>query len=419
MKKPVKQFDLSDVFATKTFRIIFSIVVAVALWIYVARTQNNDISYQVRNVPVQFESEDTLADADLILTDVDADSVTLNFTGKRNSVTKLNSANIIVTVDLAEITRQGRAGIYQLPYEITYPAGVNSANVNLSASTAYITATVERLVTKTVEITGVNRCSIAQGYQSEQMDIQPGVVTVSGTEALVGKVDHCQVTLDKKDVDRTVSESVEIALVGRDGSVIEDEGLSLSQSTAFVTLPVVMVKEVGLKVNLVYGNSASESNVVCTVTPSTVTISGDAEELDDINQLVLGTIDLTSFATTTTETMSIPIPNEVRNVSGETTASVQVEVLDMSTSRVSATNIYWRNAPMGHTVNIITQSLDVLLRGDDDILSEITGDNIRIIADLSEAGGSTGTMSVSAKVYIDGYSDVDAIGSYRVSVAIG
>jgi hypothetical protein len=117
--------------------------------------------------------------------------------------------------------------------------------------------------------------------------------------------------------------------------------------------------------------------------------------------------------------MSIPIPNEVRNVSGETTASVHVEVLDMSTSRVSATNIYWRNAPMGHTVNIITQSLDVLLRGDDDILSEITGDNIRIIADLSEAGGSTGTMSVSAKVYIDGYSDVDAIGSYRVSVAIG
>ena len=118
------------------------------------------------------------------------------------------------------------------------------------------------------------------------------------------------------------------------------------------------------------------------------------------------------------ESFTITVPNDVENLSGETTATVQVEVLNMATARISATNITTRNAPENNEVNIITQSLDVLLRGPENLLGNITSDNIRIVADLSELGGATGTMSVSAKVYIDGYSDVDAIGTYRISVEV-
>lgn len=72
----------------------------------------------------------------------------------------------------------------------------------------------------------------------------------------------------------------------------------------------------------------------------------------------------------------------------------------------------------GFKASIITQSLDILLRGSEESLDRITSDNVRIIADLSELGNATGTMSVSAVVYIDGYSDVDAIGEYKISVSV-
>jgi YbbR domain-containing protein len=351
---------------------------------------------------------------------MDVNRVTMEFSGKRNVVTKLSPSNVGLTVDLSEITRTGnRTGVYQLPYEIEYPTDINESNVNLvNASVDYVAVTVEKLVTNNIEVRGINECSIAAGYQSEPMQFDPETITVSGAEAIVSTVDHAQVTLNRQNVSGTVEEEVDVVLVDALGQEIPQDNLTLSETSVFVTLPIVMVKEVPLSVNFVYGNSATEDNMSYEIDPPVVTLSGDPEILNDINQLSIGTIDLTSFTTSMSESFTITVPNDVENLSGETTATVQVEVLNMATARISATNITTRNAPENNEVNIITQSLDVLLRGPENLLGNITSDNIRIVADLSELGGATGTMSVSAKVYIDGYSDVDAIGTYRISVEV-
>lgn len=419
MKKTEKKFDLSAILATKAFRIVFSIVAAIALWTFV-NSENPDISIPVRNIPVVFTGEESLADNDLVLTSVDVDRVTVDFSGRRNVVTRLSNSNVGLTVDLGEITRNGgRAGVYQLPYEIEYPTNVNAGNINIAGASAnYITVTVEKLVTKSVEVRGINECSIAEGYQSEPMTFDPETIGVSGAEAIVSTVDHAQVILNRENVSGTVQEQVDVVLVNAAGMEIPTDNLTLSQPTVYVTLPVVMVKEVPLSVNFIYGNSATEENLSYTIDPPLVTLSGDADTLNDINQLNIGTIDLTSFSASTTETFTITVPNDVENLSGETTATVKVEILDMSTMRVSATNIVTRNDPEGYDVTIITQSLDVLLRGPEETMSSITGDNIRIVADLSEIGGATGNMSILAKVYVDGYTDVDAVGTYRVSVTV-
>ena len=420
MKKTKKKFDFSDVFATKSFRIAFSILVAVALWAFVAYSENPDITVTVRNIPVQFTGEEFLTDSDLVLTGMDVNRITMDFSGKRNVVTKLSSSNVGLTVDLSEITRTGsRTGVYQLPYEVEYPSEVSGSSVSIAGASAnYVAVTVEKLVTRNIEVRGVNECSIASGYQSEPMEFEPETITVSGAEAIVGTVDHAEVKLSRQDVSSTIQEEVDIVLVNFGGQVVPQDNLTLSQSTVYVTLPVVMVKEVPLSLNFVYGSSATEENVKFTIEPQVITLSGDADILNDIDQISVGTIDLTAFTTTTDENFSITLPNDVTNLSGDNTAAVHVEVLNMGTMRISASNITTRNEPENNEINVITQSLDVLLRGPDSSLGGITSDNIRIVADLSELGGATGTMSVSAKVYIDGYSDVDAIGTYRISVEV-
>jgi hypothetical protein len=76
-----------------------------------------------------------------------------------------------------------------------------------------------------------------------------------------------------------------------------------------------------------------------------------------------------------------------------------------------------RNAD-GVDVGIITQSLDVTVRGQEADLEQITSENIRIVADLSEIGNVTGTFAAPAKIYVDGFNTVDAVGEYWITVVI-
>lgn len=418
MKKTKIKFDFTDAFATKAFRIIFSIVVAVALWTYVVHSENPNVDWVVRNIQVQFANEDALTNSNLVLTDVDVRAVTLEFTGRRNEVTKLTNSNITLTVDLSEIARSGSVtGSYQLHYEIDYPSGVNNVEVT-RASSDFVAVKVESLVTKVVEIRGVNECSIAEGYQSKPMIFDTETIEVSGPESAVKLVDCAKVTLERENVSRTIQENVDVVLIDAEGHELLGDNLTMSHPKVSVTLPIVMVKEIPLAVTFIYGASATENNVSYEINPKIIQISGDPDTLSTINQINLGTIDLTSFSMSTTETYPITLPDNVDNLSGNATATVQVEVLDQSIGRISANNIQYRNATEGFDVMVITQSLDILLRGPEESVNKITSSNIRIVADLSELGNATGTMSVEAKVYIDGYSNVDAIGVYRISISV-
>ena len=48
----------------------------------------------------------------------------------------------------------------------------------------------------------------------------------------------------------------------------------------------------------------------------------------------------------------------------------------------------------------------------------ITADNVRVVADLSDYDATTGVITVTAKAYVDGYEKAGAIGEYTVSVSL-
>ena len=196
------------------------------------------------------------------------------------------------------------------------------------------------------------------------------------------------------------------------------DNLILSSETVIVTVPVVMIKEIPLTVNLVEGAGATEKNTIVSCSPKTVTLSGDADILNDINQIELGTVDLTSFSTSTTLDFTIVIPNDTENLTGKTTAVVTIEITGLETRDLISSNIQVSNVTDGYSATIITQSLPVTIRGKEGTIDDVNASNIRIVADLSELGNTTGIFTVTAKVYVDGYTDVGAVGEYKVSVSV-
>ena len=69
---------------------------------------------------------------------------------------------------------------------------------------------------------------------------------------------------------------------------------------------------------------------------------------------------------------------------------------------------------------MITESLDVRLRGTAEQLDQVKDENIRAVADLTDFKDSTGAYMPSVKIYVDGFTDVGAIGDtdYTISVEI-
>ncbi|MGM9522073.1 MAG: YbbR-like domain-containing protein [Oscillospiraceae bacterium] len=401
----------------KILYIVFSIITSLVLWLYVAYVDNPEKDVSVSGIKVEFSGEELLADNNLVVTSVDTASLTITFSGSRNVVSNLSKDNVRAVVDLSDILNSSpTAGTHQLTYTLEYGTSSNGITVS-SASKNYITVTIEKLVTETIPVRANYEGGIADGYTAEEPVASPETITVSGPRETVDKISYALATLNRENLSKSVSEQVPVVLMDEDGNVVSDDGLTLSTDTVTVSISVLMVKDVPLEVNLVYGASATAENTIRKIDPEYITISGDPEILDSFNVITLGTIDLTSFTSSYGATYTIVLPNDVTNLSGVSSASVEVRVLNTETTKVTSTNIITRNDPTNN-VSIINQSIEVTLRGKQEDLDAVTPENIRIVADLSGLDNTSGRFTVNAKVYVDGFDSVDAVGEYKVTVII-
>lgn len=408
------------IFRRRFFYVIFSIVASIAIWAYISYVENPEGTVSVSGIQVNFEGEDVLADEGLIATNLSSDTINISFTGRRNAVTKLNASNVSVTVDLSKVLEEGMGvGAYQLSYTINYPANVDRYNItSTSASVNFITVKVEKLLTVEVPVKGSYDGTVAEGYQAEPLSFDVNTITVSGPEPIVSGISHANVYLNLGEITGTVEMETGFELVGTDGTIIDTAHLTLSRESLIARVQVNTVKEIELRVELDYGATTDDENVVCSVSPEKITVVGDPAILEELDYLVIEKIDLTSFAFSTKETVDIPLPEGVSSVTGETTANITVEIAGLETRKFTISDIRVINVGRGNTAEILTQSLEVTLRGEPEVLKALTVGNIRVVADLSEHGNATNNLSVPATVYIDGAINVDPIGSYTISVNI-
>ncbi|MBR5518164.1 MAG: hypothetical protein IKV86_03965, partial [Clostridia bacterium] len=73
-------------------------------------------------ITIKFTGADVLTENNLIVTDIDTERLNLEITGSRLDIARLESEDIIVTVDMAKINR---AGTHQLEYSIDFNADVD------------------------------------------------------------------------------------------------------------------------------------------------------------------------------------------------------------------------------------------------------------------------------------------------------
>lgn len=409
---------LRIVLDSRLFWLIVSLLASLTIWIYVTSAETEDFKTTFRNVRIEVVGEESLRSSrNLIVTDLNTSSVTVEITGPRRVVAPLDSEDLIAQVDVSKLTR---AAYTTLKYDIVYPNSVDERYITEEKKTPeYVNFTVSQLTSKPVQIRGGFEGGLAEGYTAETPVFEPSTVTVTGPEAYLKDVDYAYVSFGQSVVvDSTYSVDATYTLMDKNGNPVSTEYLSCDPDVVRATLPILQVKSVGLGVDLIEGAGATKDNTKVTIEPSSITLAGDSSILGGVNRITLGTIDLTDFAATFTDSYPITIDNELRNVTGVTEAKVTIEIVGLTTKSFRVSNLSYVGAAEGTNVELLTETLDVVIRGTEEQLEKIKAENIRAVADLTDFKDSTGSYMPYAKIYVDGVTDVGAIGEYAISVEI-
>ncbi len=407
----------------KIASILLSLAIACGLWFYVVTTVTPDDTQWIYNIPVTFTNEDGLfSDRNLVLTEGRDATVDLKLYGKCQDLLKLNNTNIVITADLNQVTDPNE---WSLRYEIEFPETVTSSEIRVEdRSSYYVKILADKLDKKEVEVRAVFKGDVAAGYTQEAIDLEYDSIEVRGPKDLVDSVAWAQVVLERTNVSKTVSDNLSFTLMDADGNEVESDELKCSvNSTAVdkigVMMPVYMVKDVPLRVEYIEGGGATEDHTITSITPSKIKIKGDPEVLETMNSITLGTIDLSSIQTSATQEFNVVIADGLTNLTGNDTATVKVELKNLKTKTFRVTNIEYINPPDSeeYQVRLGTLSLQVQIRGPAETVDALAASSIRAVADLSSLNG-TGQFNVKAEIYVDSASDVGAMGSYSVLVAI-
>ena len=403
----------------KIISLLLAAVISVSLWVYVVTTVTPEDSQWIRNIPVTFANEDGLfSDRNLTLTQGRNATVDLRVYGKRQDLLKLSNSNITITADLADVLGPGE---WQLRYTVEMPETVSDNDISIESRSTYeIDVQVDLLSVKEIPVQAVFQGSVADGYVQDPIELEYDTLEISGPQDQVSQVDHAQVVLERTNLSKTVSDSLTYTLMDAEGNEIVSDEIHCSVDKIGVMMTVSMVKELPLTVQFIDGGGATEEHVVSSIEPSTITVKGSAEDLEGMNSLNVGNIDLSTVPTNKayTGTFNIVLPDNLTNMTGEETAAVTVELKNLKEKTLRVTNLELANTPSNLKAALGTVSLQIKVRGPSDVMDAVTASSIRAVADLSSIGTSTGQFSVPVDVYVDGFSGVGAMGSYSVLVSI-
>ncbi len=408
---------MKKLYDSRAFWMVVSLLASLAMWVYVTSMQTSEFTQTFYGVEVQLVGEDTLREnRNMVITDLDTSTVTVRVKGPRRVVASLDASDLKACVDVSKLSRSAYT---TQQYYISYPDGTDTTDINDSNKTpGTVSFMVSPLNTKTIQVRGSFDGSLAEGYTAETPVFEPATITVSGADANLKDVSYAWVTFGKDEVDSTYKVETGFTLMNERGEECSTVGLTCSEDVVTATLPLLLVKEIPLSVDVIEGAGATKANTKIKIEPDRITLAGDSAVLSGMNKLVLDTIDLNDFEKTLSMTYTIPIDNEMNNLTGVTEAKVTVEIVGLETKTFKVKNISCTNVTEGYNAEIISESIDVVMRGTPEQLAQLKAENIRAVADLTDYNESAGQFMPSVKIVVDGFTDIGAVGENTISIEI-
>lgn len=401
---------------SKVVRIVISILVAIAMWLYVDLERAPERTMTIRDIPVEFSGENTtLADKNLMLLSGYDTTIDLKIRGPKRELVKMNRDNVRVVASTSSIDS---VGVHQLDWTVSFPDGVVRTNVSVEkASLSQITVTVGELYTKEVPVECHVVGEVAEGYFTGDVVLDPEVLTLRAQRDDLLNVSCAKLTVDISGATRSVVQTVDVQLYDYDGNPVENSNIRTNTSLIQAKVPVLTTREVELAVEFSGVPGAAMNSIKCDITPKTVRLNGEADVLDSIDKLVLATLHVDDLELHQQNSYVVTPPDGTWLVNGNEVATADITLEGIEEKSLTATSIEFDKLPSGLYAIAPDGGLTVRLWGLSEEIEAVTAENLRVIADMSAVTGQ-GTVTVPVTVTISGFNDVTVRGTYELMVTV-
>ena len=401
---------------SKVVRIVISILVAIAMWLYVDLERAPERTMTIRDIPVEFSGENTtLADKNLMLLSGYDTTIDLKIRGPKRELVKMNRDNVRVIASTSSIDS---VGVHQLDWTVSFPDGVVRTNVSVEkASLSQITVTVGELYTKEVPVECQVVGEVAEGYFTGDVVLDPEVLTLRAQRDDLLNVSCAKLTVDISGATRSVVQTVDVQLYDYDGNPVENSNIRTNTSLIQAKVPVLTTREVELAVEFSGVPGAAMNSIKCDITPKTVRLNGEADVLDSIDKLVLATLHVDDLELHQQNSYVVTPPDGTWLGNGNEVATADITLEGIEEKSLTATSIEFDKLPSGLYAIAPDGGLTVRLWGLSEEIEAVTAENLRVIADMSAVTGQ-GTVTVPVTVTISGFNDVTVRGTYELTVTV-
>lgn len=410
---------------SKVLYIFLSVLISISLWVYVTSLDGNEEAKTIRNIPISFVGEDVLAERGLMIVG-NIPTATVEVRAKPAVLFKLTDSSLRLTVNVSQITE---AAEYTLAYTAALPSGVSQSEVEfVNGQAGNVSFNVVRFTSREVEVRGQFAGTVADGYlpgDEDEFIFASKTITISGQTNLVNQVDHVLVTVGGEGLKDPVNGYYPYQLIGVSGEPLTNLDVNCSEDLIYVTYPIWATAKLKLEVKFVSGGGVDVNDIRHTLSADHIMVYGAKDAVASVvnKTITLATINLADVMSDCEMVFSIPLADELTNYSGITNVTVNIDLPpDLETTTVDVSQIDCINVPDGWLPEVLTKILPVQIRGGHNLIADVTAENLRVVADLSNINKAEGQYNVQVKVYLDSVAnsgDLGVIGKdYKVVVQL-
>lgn len=367
----------------------FSIIIAVTAWLYISMTQYPTVQKTIENIPLSVDISGSAAGQNgLSIVDCNVENVTVELLVSRTQVSYLSNETLEAYFDADNVSNAGKKN---LSIKIRSESGIKYEVKSITPSS--VAVEFDKIESREYHVTPLApNVSLIDGKEinDDEFVCEPSVIRITGPSAKLDKIDHISaVTNSELSLSSTyVINADELLLFTDTGAEIDQTSLKFSDSNFSITIPVRTQKKVGLTVSIVNApNNFDVDSIKLKLSTDSVTLACNNSQTEIPDELDLGLIALNEIKPGFSKTLSLSkrlAESEFINVSSLETVTVTLddEGLDQKNLTLDQSRISISNIPdSSYEYSVLTQAMNITIVGPEEVLSEITANDI--IADVN------------------------------------
>ena len=422
-KERKKHITLREIFSNNKFVFVFSLLMSFFLWLWISIEKSPVVENTVLSVPVEINLEDSIP-GKLGLKVFGNENYTVDVTvvGKKFVVGSLTADDIRVSAQTSYVDSAGTKTLL-LKASIAGNKDFEITALSQNYISVYFDSLKEaEFAVEPKVIANVDKV-VSDGLILGDAVLSNSTLRISGPATEVNKIKGITAEyVINETLSKTTTVTPELKFAGANEEELKNTEIVNNATVTTMTIPVL--KRVVLPTTVTFRNvpaDSLDSSFRKTVTPANVSAEIQVEKLDQIKEIVVGTVDFNKLDIGTNEftfnsgdiTDYIILNTSIRFV-----CNVFVENVVAKTMSISTDNLKIENIGEGYSVKVLDSEINnVKILGPEADIEALNDENVSVSLNLDNINLTEGDMVVPVTFSVNYSTSCWASGEYKVRIS--